>query len=211
MWVDLFRCYLCQKEGRSPPLRKCTQCEVAYYCSKTCQRSHWKIHKSVCIATVAAKAEDARRERLARAVREKGKDEVEGAEDDALCVICLGSPADPVEVRALMCTRLWGPTSQDVTPLHKQCCNLCLPFSSRAATNTAVRAWLSCARAAEPPFEPSRTAPLITCAAPPTATAHRTTWQTGKAPKDTGASRSCVADERARTTNSREKRKLTNT
>ena len=53
-------------------------------------------------------------------------------------------------------------------------------------------------RAAEPSVEPSRTAPLITCAAPPTATAHRTNWQTGKAPKDTGASRSCVADERER-------------
>ena len=31
-------------------------------------------------------------------------------------------------------------------------------------------------RAAEPSAEPSRAAPLITCAAPPTATAHRTTW-----------------------------------
>ena len=38
-------------------------------------------------------------ERLARAVREKGKHKVEGGEDDALCVICLGPPVDPVEVR----------------------------------------------------------------------------------------------------------------
>ena len=37
--------------------------------------------------------------RLARAVREKGKDKVEGGEDDTLCVICLGPPVDPVEVR----------------------------------------------------------------------------------------------------------------
>ena len=49
---------------------------------------------------MAARADDARRERLARAVREKGKHKVEGGEDDALCVICLGLPVDPVVVRA---------------------------------------------------------------------------------------------------------------
>ena len=97
LWVDLFRCFLCQKEGRSPPLRRCSQCEVAYYCSKTCQRGHWKLHKPACIAAVAAKADDATRERLARAVR--SKDKAEGGEDDALCVICLGPPMDPIEVR----------------------------------------------------------------------------------------------------------------
>ena len=60
---------------------------------------HWKRHKAACIAAVAARADDARRERLARAVREKGKDKVEDGEDDALCVICLGPPVDPVVVR----------------------------------------------------------------------------------------------------------------
>ena len=65
-WVDLFTCFLCGKEGRSPPLRRCSQCEIAYYCSKTCQKGHWKKHKAACIAAVAAKAEDARRERLDR-------------------------------------------------------------------------------------------------------------------------------------------------
>ena len=98
-WVDLFTCFHCGKEGRSPPLRRCSQCEIAYYCSKTCQRGHWKQHKAACIAAVAAKAEDARRERLARAVREKGKGKVEGGEDDTLCVICLGPPVDAVVVR----------------------------------------------------------------------------------------------------------------
>ena len=100
LWVDLFRCFNCQTEGRSPPLRKCTQCEVAYYCSKTCQRGHWKQHKPACIAAVTAKAQDATRQRLARAVREKSRDEVEGAVDDDLCVICFGPPVDPVEVSA---------------------------------------------------------------------------------------------------------------
>ena len=100
LWVDLLRCFLCGKEGRSPPLRKCTQCEVAYYCGKTCQQDHWKTHKPVCFAAVVSKAQDATRQRLARAVREKGKDKVEGAEDDTLCVICLGPPVAPVVVRA---------------------------------------------------------------------------------------------------------------
>ena len=98
LWVDLFRCFNCQTEGRAPPLRKCSQCEVAYYCSKPCQRGHWKVHKPVCIAAVATKAEDATRARLARAVREKGKDKVKGADDDAVCVICFGPPVDAVEV-----------------------------------------------------------------------------------------------------------------
>ena len=98
----MFTCFLCGKEGRSPPLRRCSQCEIAYYCSKTCQRGHWKKHKAACIAAVAAKADDARRERLARAVREKGKDKVECGEDDALCVICLGPPTDPIQVRGGM-------------------------------------------------------------------------------------------------------------
>ena len=87
------------RSPRSPPLRRCSLCEIAYYCSKTCQRGHWKQHKAACIAAVAARADDARRERLARAVREKGKDKVDDGEDDALCVICLGPPVDPVMVR----------------------------------------------------------------------------------------------------------------
>ena len=47
---------------------------------------------------MAALARHAHRERLARAVREKGKDKVEGGGDDELCVICQAVPVDPVEV-----------------------------------------------------------------------------------------------------------------
>ena len=65
--VDLFRCFLCQREGQSPPLRRCSQCEIAFYCSKECQRGHWKTHKAACVAAVAAKAQDAARQQLARA------------------------------------------------------------------------------------------------------------------------------------------------
>ena len=105
LWVDLFRCFNCQTEGRAPPLRKCTQCEIAYYCGKTCQKGHWKTHKPACIAAVAGKAQDATRQRLARAVRERGKDKVKGGKDDALCVICYSPPVDPVEVRECGCVR----------------------------------------------------------------------------------------------------------
>ena len=91
----MFTCFQCGKEGPNPPLRRCSQCEIAYYCSKTCQRGHWKKHKAACIAAVTAKADDARRERLARAVREKGKDKAART----MCLICLGPPVDPVVVR----------------------------------------------------------------------------------------------------------------
>ena len=77
-WVDLLTCPLCGKEGRSPPLRSCFQCKIAYYCTKTFQRGHWKQHNPACIAAVAAKADDARRERLGLAVREKGNDKSGG-------------------------------------------------------------------------------------------------------------------------------------
>ena len=52
----------------------------------------------MCRAAVAALARRAHRERLARAVRAKGREKVEGAEDDTLCVICQAEPVDPVEV-----------------------------------------------------------------------------------------------------------------
>ena len=94
--VDFFRCFLCGEEGTK--LKKCSQCEIAYYCNKTCQQGHWKDHKLACQAAVAAQAEAANRERLARAVREKGRDNVEGAEEDDVCVICQAKPVDPVEV-----------------------------------------------------------------------------------------------------------------
>ena len=96
LWVTVFRCFHCGKHGHNLP--KCRQCAQAFYCNADCQRKHWRLHKPVCRAAVAALAQRATRERLARAVREKGKDKVEGAEEDDLCVICLSKPVDPVEV-----------------------------------------------------------------------------------------------------------------
>ena len=95
-WVTVFWCFHCGKQGYNLP--KCRQCAQAYYCDSDCQRKHWKKHKPVCRAAVAALARRATRERLARAVREKGKGKMEGAEEDNMCVICQAKPVDPVEV-----------------------------------------------------------------------------------------------------------------
>ena len=95
-WVNTFRCFHCGEYGHNLP--KCSQCGQAYYCNADCQREHWRRHRPVCRAAVAALARRAHRERLARAVREKGRDNVEGGADDDLCVICLAEPVDPVEV-----------------------------------------------------------------------------------------------------------------
>ena len=99
LWVTVFKCFQCGKRGHKLP--KCTQCSQAYYCNADCQRKHWKKHKTVCRAAVAALARRAMRERLARAVREKGKDTVEHSADDDLCVICQDTPVDAVEVSVL--------------------------------------------------------------------------------------------------------------
>ena len=96
LWVTIFKCFQCGKSGHKLP--KCTQCSQAYYCNADCQRKHWKKHKPVCRAAVAALARRATRERLARAVREKGKDKVEHSGDDELCVICQDTTVDAVEV-----------------------------------------------------------------------------------------------------------------
>ena len=95
-WVTIFKCFNCGNRGHD--LIKCLQCEEAYYCKRNCQRAHANAHAKVCIATVTAKAQRAHRERLARAVRENGKDNVEGGEEDDLCVICQSAPVNAVQV-----------------------------------------------------------------------------------------------------------------
>ena len=80
MWVTIFKCFHCGKGGHD--LIRCVQCEEAYYCDNKCREAHTTAHAKVCIATVAAKAQRANRERLARAVRERGKGNVEGGEED---------------------------------------------------------------------------------------------------------------------------------
>ena len=38
-------CYNCEKEGET---KQCASCQRAFYCSKTCQKKHWKKHKQNC-------------------------------------------------------------------------------------------------------------------------------------------------------------------
>ena len=99
LWVTTFKCFNCGKHGKKEDFIKCSKCEEAYYCDSDCERAHAKSHASICMATVAAKARDARRQRLAREIEEKGRDKVEGAEENDLCVICQSTPVDPIEVR----------------------------------------------------------------------------------------------------------------
>ena len=92
-------CFSCGKVGILADLHICTLCEEAYYCDRNCHRAHAKVHHPVCVATVAAKAQHAHRVRVVRAVREKGKANVEGGKEDDLCVICMEAPEAAVEVR----------------------------------------------------------------------------------------------------------------
>jgi len=32
----------------TPGMSRCTRCKVTYYCSRSCQATHWKVHKLVC-------------------------------------------------------------------------------------------------------------------------------------------------------------------
>ena len=96
MCVTVFRCFQCGKHGYK--MSKCSQCAQAHYCNADCQRNHWKQHKPVCQAAVAALARHAQRQRVARAVREKGSVDQSTKEEDRLCVICQQKPVDPVEV-----------------------------------------------------------------------------------------------------------------
>ena len=97
LWVTIFKCFYCGKHGHNLP--KCRQCSQAYYCNADCQRKHWKKHKPVCRAAVAALAQHAHRLRVARAVREKENVEEGVKEEDKLCVICQDRPTAPVQVR----------------------------------------------------------------------------------------------------------------
>ena len=97
MWVTIFKCFTCGKRGHD--LTKCARCEEAYYCDRDCQIAHARAHAKVCVATVAAKAQRAHRERIARALRKNGKGKVGGGEvEDDLCVICQSKPVNEVEV-----------------------------------------------------------------------------------------------------------------
>lgn len=47
---DELKCGFCAKGGKGDGkgLLKCGRCKKVWYCSKECQRKHWKVHKGVC-------------------------------------------------------------------------------------------------------------------------------------------------------------------
>ncbi|KAF9696413.1 hypothetical protein EKO04_005709 [Ascochyta lentis] len=47
--LDLSKCTTCDTEGSAAkPLNRCGRCGTAAYCSSTCQKDDWKVHKWVC-------------------------------------------------------------------------------------------------------------------------------------------------------------------
>ena len=146
MWVTIFKCFHCGKNGHD--LIKCHQCEEAYYCDGKCEAAHSKVHAKVCVAMVTAKAQHAHRERIARAVREKGKDNVEGGEEDELCVICQSKPAAPVQVSSVGLSNIFLKDWKRNESKGHEHNNPSLTNSCRVATSTARRALRSCAKKA---------------------------------------------------------------
>merc|ERR1712166_1213966 len=43
-------CYVCKKTAASTgaPLLSCAKCRAVRYCSSSCQKAHWKVHKHEC-------------------------------------------------------------------------------------------------------------------------------------------------------------------
>ena len=39
---------VCAKCGKAAAKAKCSKCKSVYYCSRSCQTTHWKSHKPVC-------------------------------------------------------------------------------------------------------------------------------------------------------------------
>lgn len=47
--LDLSKCTACNKSGdEKTVLRRCGRCGTATYCSSTCQRNDWAVHKHIC-------------------------------------------------------------------------------------------------------------------------------------------------------------------
>ena len=51
--LRVFKCHNCDKQPKDceGSLRRCGSCGEAFYCSKECQKKHWKLHRSTCQKT----------------------------------------------------------------------------------------------------------------------------------------------------------------
>jgi len=66
-------CSYCQSQGKSVSYKICSQCRNALYCSRDCQKKHWKVHKREC-ATLATRRTDAKSRGDAKAQNKKASD-----------------------------------------------------------------------------------------------------------------------------------------
>lgn len=46
-------CTFCSKTGSDTDLKQCARCLAVDYCSRECQKQHWKTHRRDCVATIA--------------------------------------------------------------------------------------------------------------------------------------------------------------
>jgi hypothetical protein len=53
MYRDSKVCAVCAKTSEDTKLMKCSRCNVVFYCSKECQKSHWRAHKPDCVEAAA--------------------------------------------------------------------------------------------------------------------------------------------------------------
>ena len=52
-------CVKCQKiEQCGKPFARCSGCQLVRYCSKDCQKQHWKEHKALCMSVREFKVDD---------------------------------------------------------------------------------------------------------------------------------------------------------
>ena len=53
---ELYTCAACDKDLTAQNPKRCAACRLVAYCSKECQKAHWKAHKKDCAAAAAAAA-----------------------------------------------------------------------------------------------------------------------------------------------------------
>ena len=51
--LEVYKCHNCDKQPKDceGSLRRCGSCGEAFYCSKECQKKHWKLHRLTCQKT----------------------------------------------------------------------------------------------------------------------------------------------------------------
>lgn len=124
------QCIECDAQGctNRNPSSKCSKCHTVYYCSKSCQRKHWKEHKPDChpIETMCAS--------IARLDEEMPESTIPQTEEGTVeCGICLQDPtfANLVVLPTCqhsfcyLCIQKWKIHQKNSQPDQLLCCPLC--------------------------------------------------------------------------------------